>query len=219
MTYSFSIGNNKPNLRLADPNWWAIALEPRDQIPGGGKLLSTGFTSSDAIEVTAAAAAIAATTVGITAVTGTMLGNRSTLIPSGVTISFGSTKFATLTASFMDGDTALTVAALPVAIAANDKASYSAGGLINVPSGTFIGRTQSDIDDSLPFRLATAANIASLVECYLTAFENTDLTANSDVTLTRPGFVVKENRLPNWVALDAAIKSRIRLVYTCTVGV
>jgi len=205
-------------MQLTDPNWWAISLEPRDQIPGGGKLDTAGFKAVDAVEVTAGAAAISATSIPITAATGGS-GSGDTLIPSNTTITFGGAKFATLTAAFKKGDTTMTVAPLAVAIAAADKATYFGMGVIPVPSGILVGRTQADIDTNGMFKLATAANIATLVEVYLTAFSQPDLSRTNDITLTRPGFVVKQNRLPGWTTLDAAVQAKIRQVYTCTIGV
>lgn len=218
MVYSFTTGSNDPMMQLADPNWWAISLEPRDQIPGGGKLDTTGFKAVDAAEVTAGVAAISATSIPITASTGGS-GSSDILIPSNTTLTFGGAKFATLTAPFKKGDTVLTVAPLAVAIASGDKATYFGMGVIPVPSGTLVGRTQADMDTSGMFKVATAANIATLVECYLTAFSQPDLSRTNDITLTRPGFVIKQNRLPGWATLDAAIQAKIRQVYTCTIGV
>lgn len=217
MTYSFTTGTKTPNLILADPDWWAIALEPRDQIPGGAKLEPSGFKAVDAVTVTVGAAAAAATSIPVTATDATAL--MTVLIPSGTTLTFGGAKFATLTAPFMNGDTTLTVAPLAVAIAANDKGVFNGTGARIVPSGTFVGRTTAEMDSGAPFKLATAGNIATLTECYLLAFASKDLSETNDITLTRPGFVIKQNRLPGWSALDPLIQAKIRTIYTCTIGV
>lgn len=222
MTYSFSTfrsGKFSPNMELTDPNWWAIALEPRDQVPGGAKVDPTGFKGIGAVEVTATgAAAASATTIPISVPT-TTDNLQLVLIPSGSTITFGGAKFATLTAPLRYGETSLTVAPLAVAIAASDKATFIGLGGIIAPSGTLVGRTAADMASNAPFKLATAANIASLTECYLLAFDSPDLTESNDITLTAHGFMIKQNRLPNWATLDAAIQTKIQALYNCTIGV
>lgn len=205
-----------PQYKLISPNWWAINLEPRDQIPGGSKLDMSTALATDGLIVTVGTggAAIGATSVPLaTAIPENMR------IPVNTILYFGGVKIAQLTAEAIAGATALTVTALPTALVANDVATYQGTGAKTIPSGTLLGRTFSDRNTALPFKVTTAANVATLEEFYLLAFDVISMEAIADCTLTRPGFVVKENWLPNWATMGATVQAKIRQIYTCTLGV
>lgn len=85
-----------------------------------------------------------------------------------------------------------------------------------VPSGTFIGRTLAERDAGTGFG---PADTVGDEEMYLSVFDVVDANNNPDVELYRHNSVVKENFLPGWAGLTAAVKTAVRDLYTCTVGV
>ncbi len=84
-----------------------------------------------------------------------------------------------------------------------------------VPSGTPVGRTFIERDANAPFGLAADADD----EMLLTARDIYDAAKNNDVELYRPGRVVKENFLPAFQTMSAAIKAKIRSLYITETGV
>jgi len=84
-----------------------------------------------------------------------------------------------------------------------------------IPSGTLIGRTFAE-------RLAgTAFGPAGDLddEVFITAFDVFDALVNSDVDLYRPGSIVKENFLPQFGSISAALTTKYRDLYVTTRGV
>lgn len=178
-------------------------------IPGGAKLDAAQFAGERAVRavVGAAGALAGATTVPVAALSGA--------IPVGTTLDFGGAKFARLTVAAATGATSLTVAAIPTALVSGDTATYlPAGAFKTVPSGTVLGRTLAERDASTPFGPAADTDD----EVYLLAFDVVDATVNNDVTLYRPGSLVKENFLPGVAALSATIRGKLRTTYVCTRG-
>jgi hypothetical protein len=194
---------------LTGPAWIGDYLDREHLLPGGAQLVAAEFLSTDAVVVTvgAAGALAAATSVPVDALTGP--------IPSGTVLSFGTNKFARLTAAAALGATSLTVAALPTALVDNDTATYSGVGPRRVVSGTLLGRTFVERLAGTGFGPWTTGDD----EVYLLAFDVQDVTRSTDCELYRHGSLVKENFLPTWATLTADQKAAIRANYTTTVGV
>ena len=189
--------------------WIGDFLDRRALIPGGAKLDAAQFAGERAVRATVgvAGAAQGATTVPVAAL--------SAAIPSGTVLDFGGAKFARTTAAAAAAATSLTVAALPTALVSGDAATYvPVGAMKTVPSGTVLGRTYTERDASTPFGPAADADD----EVYLLVFDVTDATRNNDVTLYRPGGLVKENLLATFAGLSSTLKAKIRATYACQRG-
>jgi hypothetical protein len=194
---------------LTPPAWAGDYGNREHLVPGGAKLLASAFSDTDAVvvDVGAAGAAAAATSIPVNALSGP--------IPSGTVLNFGTNKFARLTAAAAAGATSLTVAAIPTALVDADVATYAGvGTTVLVPSGTVIGRTFAEREAGTAFGPAAAADD----EIYLVWQDVTDVTLNNDVELYRHGSVVKENFVPGWSALAAGVIAKIRVLYECTTG-
>lgn len=190
------------------PVWTNDFLDREHLVPGGSKLLATAFPSPDAVivNVGAAGAAAGATTVPVDALSGP--------IPSGTVLDFGGTKFATLTAAAAAGATSLAVRPLPTALVDADVATYTGIKPRSVSSGTVLGRTIAERDASTPFGPAAAADD----EVFILAFDVSDVLRINDCELVRPNTVLKENFLPGWAGLAAAVKALVRGKYICMRG-
>lgn len=195
---------------LTTPRWAGDYLGRDQLVPGGAKLDATQFLATDAVVVTvgAAGALAAATSVPVDALTGA--------VPSGTVLSFGTNKFARLTASAAAGATSITVAAIPTALVDNDTATYAGAGRKTVYSGTPVGRTITERDAGTGYGPA----ISTDDEIMLVAFEVFDVLQVDDVELVRPfaGVTVKENYLPGFSTWLTALKTAIRARYICTLG-
>jgi hypothetical protein len=197
-------------LQSAGRKWIGDFLDREHLIAGGAKLDPAQFNAEDAVIATLTADASAnATSVAVAALSGP--------IPNGTLLYFGgSKKLALLTAAAAAGATSLTVQALPTAMTTGDKATYPGSGTKKklVPSGTVLGRTYSERDANTPFGPAGDSDD----EVYLLVFDVTDAARNADVTLYRPGSVVKENLLDTFAALSSTLKAKIRGTYVCVNG-
>ncbi len=194
---------------FAPAAWVGDYLDREHLIPGGARLDPTQFTDAEAVRATvgAAGAALGATSVPVTALTGP--------IPNGTLLDFGGAKFARTTALAAAGAVALAVSALPTALIAGDAATYSPrGARKNVPPGTLVGRTIAERDTDAPFGPAADADD----EVYLLAFDVTDAANNADCELYRPGSLVKENFLGTFATLSPALKTKVRATYQCVRG-
>lgn len=193
--------------RMTPPEWMADFGSRDHLIPGGIRLDPAQFIGPNGTRVTlTAGAALGATALAVAAL--------AAAIPSGTVLDFGGAKFARLTAAAAAGATALQVAALPTALNTGDSAVYAGVGALSVPSGTALGRTFAERDAGTPFGPTAAGD----EEVFLLAFEVTDLSTNADGVAYRPGSVVKENFLPGWTGLTAAVKALIRDRYICQRG-
>ncbi len=195
--------------QLSAPAWAGDYFNREHMIPGGARLLAASFTDTDAVVVTvgAAGAAGGATSVPVAALSGP--------IPNGTLLSFGTNKFARLTAAAVAGATTLTVAAIPTALVSGDTATYAGvGTTVTVPSGTVVGRTIAERDAGTAFGPAGAADD----EVYIVCFDVYDAIMNPDIELYRPNSIVKENFLPVWTALAAGVQTKVRAAYICTRG-
>ena len=192
---------------LSSPIWAADFLTREHLLPGGAKLDASQFAGEDAVLVTVGAnAAGAATSVTVTALLGP--------IPSGTLLYFGAAKVAVLTAAAALGATTLTVAALPTALVSADAATYAGIAPKAVRSGTLVSRTYAERDAFTGFGPAVSTDD----EAYLVVYDVPNLARDNDVELYRHDGLVKENFLPGFAALSAALKVVVRARYDTTIG-
>ena len=166
--------------------------------------------ADDVVATTTAEAVATATTIAVTALSGS--------IPSGTILDFGAGLFARLTATAAAAATALTVEALPATIPIASTATYvaaSAGtdGPVTIPSGSLVMRALVDADDGpfLPFDAGTFDDATH--EAYLTYHGIYDANEIDEVTLYRHQRVVAVNKLPGWATLHADAQAYIRATY------
>jgi len=193
---------------LSSPIWAADFLTREHLLPGGAKLDASQFAGEDAVLVTVgvAGAALAATSVPVAALLGP--------IPSGTLLYFGAAKVAALTAAAALGATTLTVAALPTALVSADAATYAGIAAKAVRSGTLVSRTYAERDAFTGFGPAVSTDD----EAYLVVYDVPNLARDNDVELYRHDGLVKENFLPGFAALSAALKVVVRAKYDTTIG-
>lgn len=196
---------------LTPPVWAAEFLSPHRLIPGGGKLDPAQFRSPDAVfvDVGAAGAAAAATTVPVVALSGP--------IPAGAFVDFnGTTKYLYTTAAAAAGATSLTVRPLATALVDADTGWWNGAEIKTLISGTVVGRTFAERAANTRFGPAAAADD----EVFIVAFDHTDIAEDDgDVEFVKPGTSIKENFLPGWTGLAAAVQALVRLKYVTQVGV
>jgi hypothetical protein len=172
----------------------------------------------DAVRVTSSTgAAAAATSIPINALTlqadGSPIAVGQVAIPSGAFVDFGGAKLAVTTAPVIRGATAIAVRALPTAIAANDVGTYNGVMRRTVPSGTLVGRTIAERDAGGRFEPWAAGD----EEVFLTLWD-VDLAMGEEIALLRPNTIIKENYIPGFAAMSAAMKTVIRSRYQCILG-
>lgn len=197
---------------LSAPQWLKdfLTLDMMDHFPA--MLDAAQFKDQGGIVVTTTAvAAIGATSVAVSAL--------PDIIPAGAILYFGaagSNKYALLTAQANKGDTALTVEALPVALASGDKATYSVMGKKFIPSGTLLGRTNAERDAGTPFGPLASTDD----EIGILLFDVIDAVLHPDCELLRPRRAVQiaENYLPGWTSVAGAVQTLIRANYNCIIG-
>jgi len=169
----------------------------------GGRLNAAAFPFTGQITVTTSGAALAATTMPVTALAGPL--------PNGTILDFtGIGELVKLTAAAVTGATSLSVEALDAAVEAGDTATYiPAGAKRYVPSGTLVGRTWAERDAGAGFGpFASGDN-----EVYLTNNDVSDATVDPEVSFYRPGGLVAEKYLPTGQNL-----TEIRARYQCIAG-
>lgn len=192
---------------LESPRWMGDYGTRDHIVPGGAKVLASGFTASDAVvvDVGAAGAAQFATTVPVGALSGP--------IPAGAVVTFNAGKMLRLAVAAAAAATSLTTDPIPLALVDADVSSYTGFGDKWIPSGTIVGRTIAERDANTGYGPAADADD----EVLLVAYDVTDALRNDDVELYRPGGVVYENFLPAFAAASATIKGKIRAAYQCSV--
>lgn len=195
------------------PGFLGDFLNREHLLPGGIKVDAAAFNSVDAVKVTVGVggAAQGAVTVPATAL--------ADAIPSGTVLDFGGAKFARLTATAAKGAVSLAVTALVTALVAGDVAYYNAPGVKKrIAAGTLVGLTNAEIEAgaSAGVQWGPAADADDLVR--ILAYDIPDAEANNDAEVLRVGTLIKVNFLPNWAAISATLKGKIRAAYECTVG-
>lgn len=195
--------------QLAAPAWCGDPLGREQLVPGGSKVDIAAFPLQTAMTVKLSAdAAAAAVELAVDAL-------AADLAP-GTMLNFGIPGlFAYAPVGALAGAVAITVAPLDRAIADNSEAAVLATDKKFVPSGTVVGRTLAERDAGTSYGLAGDADD----EIAIVAFGRS-LDRINDIDLVRPfaGVVIKENFLPNFDALSAAVKAAVRARYNCTIG-
>lgn len=192
---------------------WAGDFIGADTIlPIPGKVDAATFDAEGSVKVvvSGAGAAQGATSIPTaSALTGA--------IPAGIVLRFSSDEFATVNgAGGVAGQSSVPVEALVNALESADTATYpGTSGRKFIPSGTVFGRTFAERAANAPWGPAADTDDEILIGTR----EIFDASKMSDMEFYRPGKVVKENYLPNWANLSAAVKAKIRAIYVTTVGV
>lgn len=129
----------------------------------------------------------------------------------------GGTKQARLTAAAAAGATSLTVDELQFAVADDEQATYGGSGTLKrrVKGGTFVGRTYTERESNVAFGPAASGD----EEVFLVAFDAPDLDADPTATAVKPGVTIKENFLPFYGTMSAAVKALLRAAYVTQKGV
>ena len=172
---------------------WVQDELDRLHVRAGGAMLAAGdfpFYQQVNVTVGTGGALAGAVTVPVAALSGP--------IPTGTVLDFGGARFARLTAPTAQGATALTVAALPTALAAGDAAVYAPVRRRFVPSGTLVGRTNAEAGAGRGFGpvAVDAAGNATDDEVYLTVYDVYDADQNPMVSLYRRDSLVATRYLP-----------------------
>ncbi len=90
----------------------------------------------------------------------------------------------------------------------------NAAGKRTVPAGTLIGRTFAERTADTPYGVAADADD----EVYIVAYDIYDLTEVNDAEVLRERTLIKENLLPGWAGVSAALKAKVRAAYQTTTG-
>lgn len=212
--------NNTSPVTRTPPMWVGEFLAPDKLMPAGGKLLLSAFFGPDSVLVTAGATAAGAVSLVVTALVAPAgWDGSSTIIPNGTVLHFGTNKFAVVNdANVQPGDVAITVLAIPTALAGGETARYPGTQIKSIPSGTVVGRTYAERATGDRFAPAAAGDD----EVYILAFDITDLAewdGDADFVKPKTGVVVKENYLPGWSGLAAAVQALVRAAYNTQIGV
>jgi hypothetical protein len=195
------------------PRWAGDFIGADTILPIPGKVDPASIDAEGSVKVivSVAGAAQGATSIPVT---GNLL---SGAIPAGTVLRFSSDEFATVNgAGGVAGGASVPVEALVNALESGDTATYpGTSGRKYFPSGFVFGRTYAERDADAPWGKAADTDDEVLIgirEIY-------DASKHTDMEFYRPGKVVKENYLPGFSALSAAIKAKIRSVYVTTKGV
>lgn len=194
--------------QLTGAAWAGDYFDRGHMVPGGARVLAAAWATT-AYTITATEPALAAAT----AITVAAL---PVAIPAGTILDFlGTGKLAHVTTAAAAGATTLVVTALDAALDDNDTAAFYVYDAppVTIPSGAIVGRTIAERENGDAFGPAVAGD-----EVYIVCFDVYDATVNADVELYRPGSIVKENQLPGWASVPAAVKALVRAAYTCTSG-
>lgn len=197
-------------LRLTSPEWAGDPLGREQLVPGGAKFDPAALALQAAMTVKLSAAADAgAVELAVDAL--------AEALQPGQMLNFGIPgllAYAPIGAA--QGAVAITVAPLDRAIPDNAEAKVAAQNKKILAAGTVVGRTYAERDAAAAFGIAADADD----EIAIVAFTRDDVDQVGEVDLVRPfaGVTVKENFLPNFAALSAAVRAAVRARYNCTIG-
>lgn len=200
------------NLKLTGPSIgpprWAADFRGRDHlIPGPSKVDAAQFPTNDAVTVTLTADAAAGDAViVVTALTGG--------IKAGTVLYFGGAKIAILSEDAAAAETNLIVLPLGNPILTGDSTFVDGKGKKFIPSGTVVGRSLAERIAGTPYGVPADTDD----DIKILAFDIADASVLDDAELYRPGSVVKENYLPNFGDLSAAVLAALRAQYVCIQG-
>jgi hypothetical protein len=188
------------------PNWVGDFLDREHVVPGGSKVDAAQWSAQGAVTVTTtAAAAVNATSLAVTALSGA--------IPAGTILTFGAGIYATTTADVAAAAVAVPVQPLFVAVPSGASAVWpGTSGKKFIASGTALGRTYAERDAGTNFGPAASTDD----QIYLLVHDIYDAADNNDCELYRPGSIVKENFLPTSAA---GVIDKVRVLYVCVRGI
>lgn len=196
--------NYLKRIETSDIAWLGEAPNYQTLMPHGAHFNPMGIEAVDKAELTAAdTAAIGATMIELKEQIGNTVG-----IKAGTALKFGES-VAILSAWASPNDMMLKVFPLAAEIAADAAAMFDGIGARPLYSGTAVGRTYAERDAGIPFELAAVGDD----ELYLVAFTVPDLFVSTEIVLVRHSVRVKENRVPKFTELDAAIQTALRGSY------
>lgn len=197
--------------QLASPEWAGDPLGREQLVPGGAKFDPAALVLQAAVDVTVAAGGADAgdAILPVDALTAA--------IAPGTMLNFGLPglhAFAPQGAAA--GAVEIVVAPLDRAIPEDSVAHVAATSRKVLQAGTVVGRTYAERDAGAAFGLAADADD----EIAIVAFTRPDVDVVGEVDLVRPfaGVTVKENFLPNFAGLSAAVRAAVRERYNCTIG-
>lgn len=197
-------------LQLTSPEWAGDPLGREQLVPGGGKFDPAALVLQAALTVKLSAdAAAGAVALAVDALTAA--------IAPGTMLNFGIPGLlAYAPQGAAAGAVAIVVAPLDRAIPDNSEAYVPAQNKKILAAGTVVGRTYAERDAAAAFGLAADADD----EIMLVAFTREDVEQVGEVDLVRPfaAVTVKENFLPNFAGLSAAVRAAVRARYNCTIG-
>ena len=210
------------------PPRWLADFSGREYLEPYPVLLdAVQFTDQGGVPVSVTAnAAQGATSLTVSAVqpslypATTIIASGNTVIPAGVTLSFGGAKFARTNAPVAVGATTISVDAIPTALVAGDATTYNPRGTETIGSGTIVGRTFTERATNTAWGPAATSDD----EIRLTYNDVLDARRNGSVTVVRPGARIKENYLPGYATVlnpsgsPSAMLTKIRGIYDCIIG-
>lgn len=202
-----------PSTAFSNPAWAKDYGNREHLVAGGARVDPNQFPRENNVIVTVGTggAAIGATSIPVTALSGP--------IPSGTTLRFSNGVSAFTTAAVVAGATAIPVEALGAAVPAGATATYEASGKIYIRSGTFIGRTIAERDAGTGFGPVADTDLAAGAgEGYLLYHDIDDAAENPDATLYRHASMVDEAHLPGFATLTTAQRDYLRARYHCMRG-
>ena len=200
---------------IGPPQWAADGTGAEYLMRGPFKVTAAAFPTLDAVTVKLnGAAAAAATSLTVDALTGAVLAGTVLLFPNANPLLPGA--IAVVAADAAATDTAISVVALEKAIADNAEAVVNGSGKRAIRSGTVVGRTIAERDAGTGFGQPASTDD----EIRIVAFDIVDADANNDCELYKPGSLVYENFLANiaFVAATSALLDKLRATYICTLG-
>jgi hypothetical protein len=195
-------------IEVTSPAWAKDYGDRNHLVPGGARIDASQFPRDDAVLVTVGTggAAIGATTVPVTALSGP--------VPAGTHIYTNLGKQINVTVEAATGATSITVEPLGNAVVAGENGQYRGTGKVTVRDGTLIGRTYTERDAGTGFGPAADADD----EMYFLYHTIDNALRRADATLYRHGSIVAENHVPGWAGLSTAKKAYVRSKYQTTRG-
>lgn len=197
--------------QLASPAFLGDPLGREQLIPGGAKFDPAALALQTAVVVTVDAPGADAGDESIP-----VLALAAAIAP-GTMLNFGLPGLmAYAPVGALIGAVAIVVAPLDRAIPEDSVANVAATVRKVLSAGTVIGRTLAERDAGTPYGLAADADD----EIALVAFTRADVELVEEVDIVKPfaGVTIKENFLPNFAGLSAAVKAAVRARYNCTIG-
>lgn len=179
-----------------------ILESPVRLVPRGAVIDASQFSREDAVDVTTDGIQSS----GATSLTVDALGGP---IPSGTFLRFAAGEYAYTTADAAEGDTSITVEALPAEIADGETATYEGTGEKWLPAGTPVGRTYTERDNGDGFGPADQNDD----EIFLVRWDIADLTKQNECALIQHGEAIAEDVLTSNLSIASGVLTQLRADY------